>query len=140
MAPATPPTATLQRLGQIKGAGDDRALFLKLGIAEVIGAMETNCVFRGKLKERNIKGGKSAAFPIAGKMSARYHTPGEPILGQGNEPSDLNEVIINLDGLLIPTPWCMSSMSSCLTGRFARSTQNSWALLLLTSGTAVLLV
>jgi hypothetical protein len=101
MAPATPPNATLQRLGQIQGAGDDRALFLKLGIAEVIGAMETNCVFRGKLKERNIKGGKSAAFPIAGKMSARYHTPGEPILGQGNEPSDLNEVIINLDGLLI---------------------------------------
>ena len=101
MAPATPPTATLQRLGQIKGTGDDRALFLKLGIAEVIGAMETNCVFRGKLKERNIKGGKSASFPIAGKMSARYHTPGEPILGQGNEPSDLNEVIINLDGLLI---------------------------------------
>jgi hypothetical protein len=101
MAAATPPTATLQRLGQIKGTGDDRALFLKLGIAEVIGAMETNCVFKGKLKERNIKGGKSAAFPIAGKMSARYHTPGEPILGQGNEPSDLNEVIINLDGLLI---------------------------------------
>lgn len=101
MAAATPPTATLQRLGQIKGTGDDRALFLKLGIAEVIGALETNCVFRGKLKERNIKGGKSAAFPISGKMSARYHVPGEPILGQGNEPSDLNETIINLDGLLI---------------------------------------
>lgn len=101
MAAATPPTATLQRLGQIKGTGDDRALFLKLGIAEVIGALETNCVFRGKLKERNIKGGKSAAFPISGKMSARYHVPGEPILGQGNEPSDLNEAIINLDGLLI---------------------------------------
>ena len=35
---ATPPDAALQRLGQIKGTGDDRALFLKLGAAEVLEA------------------------------------------------------------------------------------------------------
>ena len=108
MAAATPPTATLQRLGQIKGAGgangfaeENYALFLKLGIAEVISAMEEATVFRGTLKERNIQGGKSCAFPITGKMLSRYHVPGTPILGQGNEPSDLNEAIINIDGLMI---------------------------------------
>ena len=97
----TPPDAALQRLGQIKGTGDDRALFLKLGAAEVLDAFERTTVFRGKTRERNIKGGKSIAFPITGKMSARYHTPGVPILGEGNNPSDLNERIIELDSLMI---------------------------------------
>jgi hypothetical protein len=98
---ATPPDAALQRLGQIKGAGDDRALFLKLGAAEVLDAFERTTVFKGKTRERNIKGGKSVAFPITGKMSARYHSPGVPILGEGNNPSDLNERVIELDALMI---------------------------------------
>jgi len=98
---ATPPDAALQRLGQIKGTGDDRALFLKLGAAEVLDAFERTTVFKGKTRERNIKGGKSVAFPITGKMSARYHSPGVPILGEGNNPSDINERLIELDGLMI---------------------------------------
>ena len=98
---ATPPDAALQRLGQIKGTGDDRALFLKLGAAEVLDAFERTTVFKGKTRERNIKGGKSVAFPITGKMAARYHSPGVPILGEGNNPSDLNERLIELDGLMI---------------------------------------
>ena len=59
------------------------------------------CVFKGKTRERNIRGGKSVAFPITGKMQARYHQPGKPILGEGNAPSDLNEVVITLDALMI---------------------------------------
>jgi hypothetical protein len=98
---ATPPDAALQRLGMIKGTGDDRALFLKLGAAEVLDAFLRTTVFRGKTRERNIKGGKSVAFPLTGKMSARYHSPGVPILGEGNSPSDLNERVIEVDGLMI---------------------------------------
>jgi len=93
--------ASLERLGQIKGTGAVDALFLKLGIAEVLTAFDRECVFKGKVKERNIKGGKSAAFPVSGRAVARYHVPGTPILGEGNSPSDRNEEIINLDGLLI---------------------------------------
>lgn len=109
---ATPPDVALQRLGQIKGSGAtwgpgptgldaDRAMFLKLGSAEVLNAFMTNCVFKGKTRERNIRGGKSVAFPITGKMEARYHQPGTQILGQGNDPSDLNERVIELDALMV---------------------------------------
>ena len=109
---ATPPDVALNRLGQIKGAGAtwgpgaagldaDRALMLKLGSAEVLDAFMTACVFKGKTRERNIRGGKSVAFPITGKMAARYHKPGTPILGEGNDPSDLNERVISLDALMI---------------------------------------
>jgi hypothetical protein len=109
---ATPPDVALNRLGQIKGAAAtwgpgatgldaDRALMLKLGSAEVLDAFMTNCIFKGKTRERNIRGGKSVAFPITGKMAARYHKPGTPILGEGNDPSDLNERIISLDALMI---------------------------------------
>jgi hypothetical protein len=98
---ATPPDAALQRLGMIRGAGDDRALFLKLGAAEVLDAFMRSTVFKGKTRERNIKGGKSVAFPLTGKMSARYHSPGVPILGEGNSPSDLNERVIEVDSLMI---------------------------------------
>ena len=109
---ATPPDAGLSRIGQIKGdaatwgAGatgldKDRAMFLKLGAAEVLDAFERTCVFKGKTRERNIRGGKSVAFPIFGKQAARYHKPGTPILGEGNAPSDINERVIELDALMI---------------------------------------
>jgi hypothetical protein len=93
--------ASLERLGQVKGTGAVDTLFLKLGIAELISAFDRTCVFKGKVRERNIKGGKSAAFPVSGRAAARYHVPGTPILGEGNSPGDRNEEIINLDGLMI---------------------------------------
>jgi hypothetical protein len=94
--------ADLSRLGQIQGSSaDNYALFLKLGIAEVISAYDRKCVFKGMLKSRNITGGKSAAFPVAGKVTAAYHTPGNALTGSINSPSDLNEEIINLDALMV---------------------------------------
>ena len=93
--------ASLDRLGQIKGTGAVDALFLKLGMTELLDAFDRACVFKGKVKERNIRGGKSAAFQISGKAEAAYHVPGTPILGATNSPGDRNERIINLDGLLI---------------------------------------
>lgn len=104
--------ADLKRVGQIKGTGGSwtagataqdgyRALFLKLGSAEVLSAFEEYCVFKGKTKERNIRGGKSMAFPITGKQEAAYHQPGTEITGGTNDPSDLNERILTLDSLMI---------------------------------------
>ena len=92
---------SLDRLGQIKGTGAVDALFLKLGMTELLDAYDRACVFKGKVKERNIRGGKSAAFQVTGRAEAAYHVPGEPILGATNSPGDRNERIINLDGLLI---------------------------------------
>ncbi len=92
----------LDRLGQIKQAGDVNALFLKLGMTEILDAFDRKCVFKGKVKERNIRGGKSAAFQVTGRNTAAYHTPGTAILGDPNATNaDRNEYIINLDGLLV---------------------------------------
>ena len=103
---------TLSRIGQVKGAGatwgagasgldTDRALMLKLGSAEVMEAFITATVFKGKTRERNIRGGKSVAFPITGKMTAAYHQPGTELTGTINDPSDLNERVISLDALMV---------------------------------------
>lgn len=93
----------LDRLGQIKQTGAVDALFLKLGMAEVLDAFDRKCVFKGKVKERRIRGGKSAAFQVTGRTQAAYHVPGIPILGDTSpsSSSDRNEYIINLDGLLV---------------------------------------
>ena len=104
--------ADLKRIGQIKGTGGSwsagetaqdgyRALFLKLGSAEVLSAFEEYCVFKGKTKERNIRGGKSMAFPITGKQQAAYHQPGTELTGGTNDPSDLNERVLTLDSLMV---------------------------------------
>ena len=102
----------LQRLGQIKGdaatwgpglsgVDKDRAMFLRLGSSEVLDAFLRNCVFKGKTRERNIRGGRSVDFPITGRMLASYHKPGDRITGDGNDPSDLNKRTIELDALMI---------------------------------------
>ena len=102
----------LQRLGQIQGdaatwgpglngVDKDRAMFLRLGSSEVLDAFMTNCVFKGKTRERNIRGGRSVDFPITGRMLANYHQPGTQINGSGNDPSDLNKRTIELDALMI---------------------------------------
>ena len=104
--------ADLKRLGQVKGTGGTweagadkqdgfRELFLKLGSAEVLSAFEDYCVFKGKVKERNIRGGKSMAFPITGKQEAAYHQPGTELTGGTNDPSALNERVLTLDSLMV---------------------------------------
>jgi len=71
-------------------------------MTEVLDAFDRTCVFKDRVQQRNIRGGKSAAFRITGRSTARYHTPGTQILGQGHYGAgDGNERIINLDGLMI---------------------------------------
>jgi len=99
------------RLGQIKGnAANNYALFLKLGMSEVLEAFDRKTVFSGRVKERSIRGGHSARFKVTGRRTAGYHVPGTPITNvptdannpnPSNAPSDRNEEIINLDGLMV---------------------------------------
>jgi hypothetical protein len=54
--------ATVNRIGQINGAGDASALFLKVFGGEVMTAFEENNVVSDKHMVRTIQNGKSAQF------------------------------------------------------------------------------
>ena len=96
------PNMTLSRHAINNDAGTwakDNALFLKVFSGEVITSFARECVFVDLTQSRTIQSGKSAQFPVTGRFLARYHTPGNMIIGQGNMAQ--NEVIIKVDDLLI---------------------------------------
>lgn len=90
--------ATPSRMGQANATGANDALFLKIFSGEVLTAFETETMFRDKQTVRQIASGKSAQFPIVGRNSAAYHTPGTEILGN-NIPQ--NEIVITIDDILV---------------------------------------
>lgn len=82
------PDMTGARPGQVNGAGDDRALFLKVYGGEVLTRFREVNKALSRTSVRNITSGKSASFPATFKAAASYHTPGVMIVGQtilGNE-------------------------------------------------------
>lgn len=93
MADATP-----SRLGQIGASGDVLALFLKVFSGETLTAFDRESAFRDRHMTRTIPSGKSAQFPVTGRASASYHTPGEEILGSAIQHG---ERIIAIEDLLI---------------------------------------
>jgi hypothetical protein len=97
------PDVTLSRPGVINNDSGtwakDNALFLKVFSGEVITAFDRACIFKGMAQERTIQNGKSAQFPVTGRFTGRFHTPGKMIEGQGNMAQ--NEVVIKIDDLLI---------------------------------------
>lgn len=97
------PNLTLSRPGVINDTSgtwaDDNALFLKVFSGEVINAFERACIFKQFVMKRSIESGRSAQFPVTGRFTAKYHTPGSMIVGQGNMAQ--NEVVIRIDDLLI---------------------------------------
>lgn len=90
--------ANPSRLGQANSAGPDDALFLKQFSGEVMTAFETKTVFMDRHMVRSISGGKTAQFPIVGRASAGYHTPGNELLGTGIGQNERN---ISVDGFLV---------------------------------------
>lgn len=90
--------ASPSRVGLIEGGSDNKALFLKVFAGEVLTAFKEATVTEDKFQVRTIASGKSAQFPILGKISAAYHTPGTEIVGL-NVPA--NEQVITIDDLLI---------------------------------------
>ena len=90
--------STASRLGQALGAGDAEALFLKVFAGEVMTIFENENVTKPYTMLRQIESGKSAQFPVMGRASAFYHTPGNEILGGSIQH---NEKIITIDDLLV---------------------------------------
>lgn len=90
--------ATPSRIGQALGAGDTRALFLKVFSGEVLTTFNNKTIMADKVRVRNITSGKSAQFPAIGKTKAEYHTPGAEITGNVIQQ---DEKVITIDDLLI---------------------------------------
>ena len=89
----------LSRPGQVNKTGDTDAMFLKVFAGEVLTAFEEVNVMKDLHRVRTITEGKSAAFPVLGKATARYHVPGTAILG--NNQIAANERTVNIDDLLV---------------------------------------
>ncbi len=90
---------TVSDIGQNAGSGSTTAAFLKVFSGEVITAFETANSTLDKHLVRTISSGKSAQFPVVGKVTtAAYHTAGNEITG-GSVTH--NERTISIENLLI---------------------------------------
>ena len=85
-------------IGLVNNAGTADALFLKQFSGEVLTSFEQATVTADKQMVRTIANGKSAQFPVMGRSSAAYHTPGAEITG-----TDINhnEKVITINDLLL---------------------------------------
>ena len=85
-------------IGRVNASGSEDALFLKVFSGEVITSFDRASKTQGADSVRSIANGKSATFPVMGRTSAAYHTPGTEILG-----SDVNhnEKVITINDLLV---------------------------------------
>ena len=86
------------RFGQVNGADDVDALFLKVFSGEVLSAFYATTVARDKHFVRTITSGKSAQFPASWQGTASYHTPGAELTGSAVL---FNERVITIDALLV---------------------------------------
>jgi hypothetical protein len=93
MAASTPVS-----VGRVNAGGSEDALFLKVFAGEVLTSFERASVTEGSEMVRAIQSGKSAQFPVMGRVSASYHTPGAEITG--NDVNH-NEKVITINDLLI---------------------------------------
>ena len=75
------------------------ATALKLFSGEVFTAFNNASIAKGLVRSYSLRGGKSKQFLLTGKLSAGYHTPGTPILGDAGLQS--NEKTILMDDLLV---------------------------------------
>ena len=82
------------------------ATALKLFSGEVFNAFNDATIFKGLVRNYSLRGGKSKQFLLQGKLSAGYHTPGTPIMG--DDALKANEKTILMDDLLISSQFVYS--------------------------------
>jgi len=101
--------------GQAGGSGvhtgtwaDDNAMFLKVFAGEVATAFSEKNLMLPLTRTRTISSGRSAQFPLTGKASAKYHTPGESLITDTDAGSTdylstmkVNEKLVKIDDLLV---------------------------------------
>jgi len=92
MANATPAS-----IPQINSTGTEDALFLKVFAGEVLTSFDRASKTGGAEMVRSISNGKSATFPVMGRIAAAYHVAGAEILG---ETANHNEKVITINDLL----------------------------------------
>ena len=80
------------------GSTRDDALFLKVLAGEVITSFDRASKTQGADMVRSISNGKSASFPVMGRIGAEYHAVGAEILGSA---VNSNEKVITINDLLI---------------------------------------
>jgi len=85
-------------VGRVNAGGSEDALFLKVFAGEVLTSFDRASVTQGAEMVRSISNGKSATFPVMGRVDASYHTAGAEITG-----SDVNhnEKVITINDLLL---------------------------------------
>ena len=85
-------------VGRVNAGGSEDALFLKVFAGEVLTSFDRASKTQGADMVRSIASGKSATFPVMGRVGASYHTAGAEITG-----SDINhnEKVITINDLLI---------------------------------------
>jgi len=91
---------TVTSPGQINGAGDARALYLKMFAGEVLSAFQETNLAMPRTMVRSISAGRSAQFPATWRNTAAYHTPGVELVGS---VINANERVISIDDLLVST-------------------------------------
>ena len=84
---------------QSNAYADKYATAIKLFSGEVFTAFNSASIFQGLVKSYTLRGGKSKQFLLTGTLSAGYHTPGQPILG--DTALKANEKTILMDDLLV---------------------------------------
>ena len=92
-------------IGRVNAAGSEDALFLKVFAGEVLTAFERSSVTQGAEMVRTISSGKSASFPVMGRIAAAYHTPGAEIVGTD---VNHNEKVITINDLLVSSAFLAS--------------------------------
>ena len=80
------------------GSTRDDALFLKVFAGEVITSFDRASKTQGADMVRSISNGKSASFPVMGRIGAEYHAVGAEILGSAVNSA---EKVITINDLLI---------------------------------------
>jgi len=75
------------------------ATALKLFSGEVFTAFNNASIFKGLVRNYSLRGSKSKQFLLTGKLSAGFHTPGQPILADAALKA--NEKTLLLDDLLV---------------------------------------
>jgi len=68
--------SNMTRPGQNNGSGDDRALFEKKMMTDVLRFFQSTNIAKELVTVKTIDQGKSAAFPVVGNVTAQYHTVG----------------------------------------------------------------